>query len=199
VKAPIASAGSGIGDPEQASVQRSVPSDLISDSTGQPSEAPAPLLPPLGAQSESGRPTDPTPSGKELVSISERVLVRLLQLPAPGPYAAASLERTQAGMCATLAIRQGSLTRALVRMEASGALAAKRAHVEGMGQRLKVYELTPLGEAVARSLWSRRAARVGGVSGPAAGSPPQLGASVRQLGPDRGSSDRARRPPSYIQ
>jgi DNA-binding PadR family transcriptional regulator len=196
-------ASSGAGEAEQTSAQRPVPSNPIGGSTGEPTEAPVdglvPTVQQLGSESKSGRPQEFALPGRELVSISERVLVRLLQLPAPGPYAAASLERTQAGMCATLAIRQGSLTRALVRLEASGALAAKRAHVEGMSQRLKVYELTPLGEAVARSLWSRRVAQLGGISDPVAGRPTPSGPSIRPLSPDWSTSDRPRRPPSYIQ
>lgn len=168
------------------------PTRGVLDPLGPDREIAAPSLPSSEvAPSNSSRvlPTRPLtsrspPSAKpsaETLVISERVLLHLLALPALGPYRAAELGRTQAGMCERLDLRQGSLTRVLARLEASGAVSSERGHVEGVGQRLKVYALTPLGESVARGIRTRRATL--DVEGPECPGGPRLG---QRPGPKNG-------------
>jgi DNA-binding PadR family transcriptional regulator len=59
---------------------------------------------------------------------------------------------TQKGMSAALAIRQGTLTKVLSRLEAARVIEVDKRHVRGEPRRLKVYRLTALGESVAREL-----------------------------------------------
>lgn len=148
------------------------------------------LSAPVAARPVVSQDRDPTHPAPETLILSERVLLHLLRLPALGPYRPAELGRTQAGMCERLDIRQGSLTRVLARLEASGALESRRGHVEGVGQRLKVYALTPLGESVARGIRARRAELENG---------PEDGPNGPRLGnrtgpePERGARRRSER------
>jgi DNA-binding PadR family transcriptional regulator len=51
-----------------------------------------------------------------------------------------------------LGIPQGTLAKVLSRLEAAGVVRSGRRHVSGEPRRLKVYELTGLGESVARDI-----------------------------------------------
>lgn len=92
----------------------------------------------------------------EGADLAGRVLVHLASLGRLGPHEVAPEGFTQRGMSERLGIRQGSLTKVVTRLVAAGALEVDRRHVEGASQRLKVYRLTPLGEAVARDVRRRR-------------------------------------------
>jgi DNA-binding MarR family transcriptional regulator len=69
-----------------------------------------------------------------------------------GPYEVAPVELCQLGIVRALDVRQSALTKVLTRLVAAGVLATDRRHVEGQPRRLKVYQLTPLGESLARDL-----------------------------------------------
>ncbi|MGI0053185.1 MAG: hypothetical protein ACREC5_08795 [Thermoplasmata archaeon] len=55
-------------------------------------------------------------------------------------------------MCAGLSVEQSQLTRVLARLISAGVLTESRRHVRGEGRRLKDYQLTPLGESLAREI-----------------------------------------------
>ncbi len=76
-----------------------------------------------------------------------------------GPYDVAPVGLSQGGLSEALGISQSSIAKVLQRLVAARALAVSRRHVSGESRRLLVYELTPLGEALARDL--RRSERPG--------------------------------------
>jgi len=91
----------------------------------------------------------------EGMGLAARVLLHLAELAPLGPNDIASLGRTQQGIVAVLAVRQGSLTKVLSRLLAGDAVTVERRYVSGANQRLKVYRLTSLGESLARDLRRR--------------------------------------------
>jgi DNA-binding PadR family transcriptional regulator len=87
--------------------------------------------------------------------LAARVIVHLASLARLGPNDIATLEYTQQGMVALFGVRQGSLTKVLLRLLAGEAVTVERRYVGGASQRLKVYRLTALGESLARDLRRR--------------------------------------------
>jgi DNA-binding MarR family transcriptional regulator len=108
-------------------------------------------------------PTDPPRLSKppalapSALRTSQRVILHLSRQPRLGYGDVAPREITQAGMTEALAVPQPALTKVLARLVDGGALLATRTHVSGAARRLKVYQLTAHGEAIARDL-RRRAA-----------------------------------------
>lgn len=128
---------------------------------------------------------------------SQRVILHLARQPRLGYGDVAPRTITQAGITEVLGVPQPALTKVLGRLVDGGAVLAIRTHVSGASRRLKVYQLTAHGEAIARDLRRRGpptdlAAR----TAPAAASetPARAGARaaaselVRGPGPDAPSS-----------
>ncbi|MCI4336657.1 MAG: hypothetical protein L3K17_05610 [Thermoplasmata archaeon] len=102
-------------------------------------------------------------------------------------------------MTEALGVAQSALTKVLRRLIDGGALLEARTHVSGEPRRLKVYQLTSHGEAIARDLRRRSGAGGGGATGPprppatgrAAGEPRAEGVStgVGARGATRGSAE----------
>ncbi len=95
----------------------------------------------------------------ESLRISQRIVRHLASKGPLGPYDLAPSELTQGGMARALAVRQNSLTNVLRRLIAAGIVEVDSRHVSGASRRLKVYRLTPRGEAVARDLRLRNGGR----------------------------------------
>lgn len=87
-----------------------------------------------------------------------RVITHLASLGRLGNDEVGRLGFTQKGMSEALAIRQGTLTKVLSRLEAAKVIESDRRHVRGQPRRLNVYRLTALGESVARDLRHRSTA-----------------------------------------
>jgi DNA-binding MarR family transcriptional regulator len=79
----------------------------------------------------------------------------LRRQPRTGPYDIASAGMSQAGMVDALGATQSAVAKVARRLVASGVLLETREHVQGSPTRLKVYRLTPLGEALARDIRQR--------------------------------------------
>jgi len=94
-----------------------------------------------------------------VVRLSERVIDHLRQQPRTGPYDIAASGMSQAGMVEALGASQSAIAKVARRLVASGVLLETREHVQGSPTRLKVYRLTPLGEALARDIRARRRVR----------------------------------------
>lgn len=111
-----------------------------------PQVEPAPS-PPVRARSAAVSPRE--------LRTSQRVILHLSRQPrlAYGDVAPRSI--TQAGMTEALGVPQPALTKVLGRLVDGGALLATRTHVSGAARRLKVYQLTAHGEAIARDLRRR--------------------------------------------
>ena len=92
-----------------------------------------------------------------MLPTSQRVILHLSRQPRLGYGDVAPPEITQAGMTEALGVPQPALTKVLARLVDGGALLVTRTHVSGAPRRLKVYQLTAHGEAIARDL-RRRAA-----------------------------------------
>jgi DNA-binding MarR family transcriptional regulator len=91
----------------------------------------------------------------EPLRTSQRVILHILGQGRVGPNELAPVGLSQAGIGDALGVRQSSVAKALARLVAAGVLMVSRRHVEHQVRRLKVYELTPLGEALARDLRRR--------------------------------------------
>jgi PKD domain len=99
------------------------------------------------------RPAAPVrPASPEAFRISHRVVVHLSLQGLLGPHDVATLGFTQPGISKALGIRQNALTNVLRRLVAAGVIVEDVRHVQGQPRRLKVYQLTPRGEALAREL-----------------------------------------------
>jgi len=124
--------------------------------------APPPSAVPSGPMSASAprerAPTAPRPRAPapgDALKLSQRIVLHLASQGNPGPYEVAPPGATQAGMIAALGVRQNALTNVLRRLEDGGVLAVEVRHVRGQPRRLKVYQLTPRGELLARELRHR--------------------------------------------
>jgi len=117
-------------------------------------------VPPTPAPSELGPVARPprTAEFAEAVRLSERVIHHLRQQPRTGPYDIAASGMSQSGMVEALGATQSAIAKVVRRLVASGVLLETREHVQGSPTRLKVYRLTPLGEALARDMRTRRRA-----------------------------------------
>jgi hypothetical protein len=130
-----------------------------------PSAAPAPATSTVADSTKPGFPSAvrSRPSGlesraggvghpQEGVGLARRVMVHLAEQGRLGADEVASLAFTQQGISTALTVRQGNLSKVLVRLVAAGALTVDRRHVSGIDRRRLVYRLTPMGESVAREL-----------------------------------------------
>lgn len=99
---------------------------------------------------QRGKPLVLPPS--DTVDIAGRLVAHLYSLGRLGPDQVAPIGHTQQGMVRALEARQGSVARALSRLEAAHVVEVDRRHVAGAPRRLNVYRLTSLGEAVARNV-----------------------------------------------
>lgn len=136
------------------------PSEVPEGASSPPSAAPSPPGPEVRAEpapppeSSAGRP--PEASAPESLRISQRIV---LHLAAQGRLTAdevAPVSLSQAGMAEALAIRQNALTNVLRRLLAAGVVVETVRHVRGRPRRLKVYQLTSRGEALAREIRAGR-------------------------------------------
>ncbi len=129
-----------------------------------PLPAAAPAVAPVGEAPPEARtpvsapsPSSPVPSPEkranpEALRISQRVVLHLSVQGVLGPHEVASLGFTQPGISKALNVRQNALTNVLRRLTAAGVIVEDVRHVQGQPRRLKVYQLTPRGEALAREL-----------------------------------------------
>jgi DNA-binding MarR family transcriptional regulator len=90
-----------------------------------------------------------------LLRTSQRVVLHIAGQPRLAYGDVAGAELTQAGMSRALSIAQPALARVLARLVDGDAVLVMRTHVKGGSQRLKVYQLTAHGEAIARDLRGR--------------------------------------------
>ena len=128
------------------------------DATAGPAPAPDPPRPGRVEAVVAAVPSpDPAPAGSdgEPLRTSERVILHILRQGRLGPGELAPIGLSQTGIGEALGLRQSALAKALARLVAAGVLVVSRRHVERQSRRLKVYELTPLGEALARDLRRR--------------------------------------------
>lgn len=100
-------------------------------------------------------PIDESAPEPAAIRTSEQLILHLYWTGRVGENGIASRAMTQGGMAPVLGISQGALTKTLSRLEAAGVLSVRTRHVEGQPRRLKVYELTPLGESLALNLRRR--------------------------------------------
>lgn len=163
-------------EPRAAALGPVVDPEPVPTPPAEPAPAPAPkrmeiVVRPdaaLGGASATGDASDDDAP----LRTSQRVILHVLGQGRIGPNELAPVGLSQAGIGAALGIRQSSLAKALARLVAAGVLKVGRRHVEHQVRRLKVYELTPLGETLARDL-RRRTLR------------PTAPGAVRDVGPIR--------------
>jgi DNA-binding PadR family transcriptional regulator len=89
------------------------------------------------------------------IGLAARVILHLARLDRIGPNDIPSIESTQQGMAAAFDVRQGSLVKVLQRLRAGEVVTVERRFVAGADRHMKVYRLTPLGEATARNIRRR--------------------------------------------
>ncbi|HEV2231176.1 MAG TPA: hypothetical protein VGS18_03210 [Thermoplasmata archaeon] len=139
-------------------------------STRASAEAPrpaaaAPSNPPASsveATTPAVRP-DPTAERKAAgyLRTSQRVILHLAHQPRLAHGDVAPPTVTQAGMSHALSVAQPALARVLARLVDGDAVLVMRTHVTGEARRLKVYQLTVHGEAIARDLRTRTVVKWG--------------------------------------
>ncbi|MCI4345501.1 MAG: helix-turn-helix domain-containing protein [Thermoplasmata archaeon] len=93
------------------------------------------------------------PTEQEL-QISARLLLHIASQPRFDRSETAPVSLTQAGMAQALGTTQPAVSNALNRLVDGGALRVERYRVQRKLQRLKVYQLTDLGEALVRHIRS---------------------------------------------
>ena len=98
-------------------------------------------------------------AGRESLRISQRVVLHLASQGRLGPDDVAPPSLSQAGIAGVLKIRQNALTNVLRRLVAAGVVVESVRHVRGQPRRLKVYQLTARGPALARELREHPASR----------------------------------------
>ncbi|MCI4331803.1 MAG: hypothetical protein L3K19_08190 [Thermoplasmata archaeon] len=160
IPAPTPSAG-GVGS-SSASLPSS-PSGAIAVRDSTVAEGPSRLRIPsrdlraadggtgIARGSEVRSPTIAEPT----LRLSQRVVLHLQRQPRITRFDLAPPAMTQAGMAEQLRATQSALAKVLARLAAAGVLEERREHVQGQPRRLKVYQLTPTGEALARDLRRR--------------------------------------------
>ncbi|HZY91168.1 MAG TPA: hypothetical protein VFG07_00120 [Thermoplasmata archaeon] len=126
------------------------------ESSAVPSLSPRP--PAVSAPSDAGR--------RGTLRISQRVVLHLSRQPRLAYGDVAPPELTQAGMARALTTSQPTLARVLQRLVDGDAVLEMRTHVRGQPQRLKVYQLTALGESIARDLRARAGSATGSPESP---------------------------------
>lgn len=136
-------------------------SDLVPEKgEARPEEVPAQTAPPVLSKTEHLEgPSTTTPKQVkegEPVTLSQRVLVHMAKQGITGPHELAPMELTQGGIAEKLGVRQNVLTNVMKRLEEGELVTSSVTHVKGGFRRLKVYKLTPKGEALARELRSQK-------------------------------------------
>jgi len=128
-----------------------------------PPTAPAPSAIRAGPPSPAPPVLAPSPPPTtDALRISQRIVLHLGSQGALGPHEVAPIGFSQPGMSKALGIRQNALTNVLRRLVAADVVVEDVRHVQGQPRRLKVYQLTPRGEALARELRHPRLPRVNG-------------------------------------
>ena len=128
------------------------------DRSAEVARLPGPPLPPEPVgQAPGPEPPVPEPPSrheirKEALRTSQRIVLHLWSLGALPTDEVAPLGFTQRGIATALGVSQNALTNVLRRLVAGGVLVEDVRHVRGQPRRLKVYRLTPRGEALARDL-----------------------------------------------
>ncbi|MCI4321306.1 MAG: hypothetical protein L3K05_03245 [Thermoplasmata archaeon] len=112
------------------------------------------VRPPVPSAREPTGGSDDAPP-EERLRTSQRVILQVMAQGRLAPGEVAPFGLSQAGMGEALHLTQSSLAKTLGRLVAAGVLTVGRRHVEHQDRRLKVYELTPLGESLARDLRHR--------------------------------------------
>jgi tetratricopeptide (TPR) repeat protein len=92
------------------------------------------------------------------LSLSQKVVAHIAQQTRVREDELASGSLTQAGMSAALNRPQGVVAKVLHRLESAGLTRSEARHVRGGSRRVKVYQLTPQGEALAKEVRRARAA-----------------------------------------
>jgi len=110
-------------------------------------------------------PTDSTPVALvrptaarvtlEQFRLSERIVVRMAQEGRLVPSGLVPRARTQQGLAEEFDTTQGAVSKVLARLVSAGAMVEERRFVQGDGRRFKVYDLTRLGERLARDIADR--------------------------------------------
>ena len=106
------------------------------------------------ASTRRSNPDPDQPTEQEL-RISARLLLHLARQPRTPAEEIPPETLTQAGMALALGTSQAAVSNALTRLVDGGALQVERSHVRGQLLRLKVYRLTPRGEAIVRQIRKR--------------------------------------------
>jgi PKD repeat protein len=135
------------------------PSDAPSGETNRPfrtfeQRGPLPALTAV-VPFDSPRPVAPIDNGaagEEPKQLSSRLVVYLSQLGALRDDDVPTVDWTQFGMSERLGARQNVISNVLRRLVSAGVVEEDLRHVQRQPRRLKVYRLTPRGEALARDL-----------------------------------------------
>ncbi len=146
-----------------AAATSSMPVPPAQERPSSPAPSPAgPIARPVVTLIVPARPgTAIPPAADEPRRWSREVVAYLGSLPILGPDDIASLDWTQKGMSERLGTGQNQVSNVLRRLVAAGVVQEQLEHVQGQPRRLKVYRLTPRGEALAREVRRRRAAERG--------------------------------------
>ncbi|HYK93659.1 MAG TPA: hypothetical protein VEY07_06420 [Thermoplasmata archaeon] len=126
-------------------------SEPVSPPAPVPAAAPDPPSPVVAPSPDPPRRERPTGE----MRISQRVVLHLSRQPRLAYGDVAPVELTQRGMTQSLSVAQPALAKVLARLVDGGALLEMRTHVSGASRRLKVYQLTALGESIAVELRRR--------------------------------------------
>jgi DNA-binding MarR family transcriptional regulator len=118
----------------------------------EPAPAALPAASRVVANARAPLPAPSQPVNPEALRLSQRVVLHLARLGALQADEIASEGFTQAGMAAAVGSGQNVLTNVLRRLEAAGVVVSDVRHVRGRPRRVKVYRLTPRGEALAHDL-----------------------------------------------
>lgn len=138
--------------PEAPPAAQAVPPEH--EKEGEPPSSPETM-----ATRRSGART-PSTGGvpSDTLRLSLRLVVHIASQGALGAHDIAPPGLTQAGMAEALGAKQNSIATLLKRLELAGLVVSDVRHVRGGARRMKVYRLTPRGEALARDVRSRRSA-----------------------------------------
>jgi DNA-binding PadR family transcriptional regulator len=148
----------------RAANSNTVPAPPDSPVAAAPSAPPVPRVEIVAEPEPTRTPTSALPAARrgapdeERLRTSQRVILHVMSQGRLPPGEVAPFGLSQAGMGRALEVTQSALAKTLARLVAGGVLTVGRRHVKGEDRRLKVYELTPLGESLARDL-RRRAPR----------------------------------------
>ena len=83
---------------------------------------------------------------------AEQVIMHLYHLGVVERYESFSSGWTQSGIAQAFGLRQNHVSNIVRRLVAAGVLTVQTTHVPGFSRRVKVYQLTPLGDSLARRI-----------------------------------------------